>query len=153
MSLIPYSSWDPFHWFDNDPWGRQSTANAVGPASDVDRAVLDFNRLLNQQVRVHMDENDKEFLISLSHPGMTKEDLKVQVTHGVLHIFGEKCKDEECKDEQGMVLKKKLNRSFHRQMVLPTDVDQTKIEAKEHEGVLTISLPKMSERRHLIQIQ
>ena len=111
-------------FFDNE-WMERS--NATAPA-------------------INVLESDRSYDIELAAPGMTKEDFKVSLDeNGDLVINMEK--KEENEQHKG---KKYLRREFaytkyQQTLVLPDDVDKTKIGAEVKHGILNITLPKIAE--------
>ncbi|WP_276339594.1 Hsp20/alpha crystallin family protein [Bradyrhizobium zhanjiangense] len=81
--------------------------------------------------------------ISAELPGLTDNDVQIEIAKGVLTIRGEK-KDER-KDE-GKYFTERYYGAFERQIPLE-DVDEDNAEASFKNGVLTISLPKSENPR------
>ena len=91
-------------------------------------------------------ENKDAFLVSVDLPGIDKKDLELSVADNVLTIKGEKRDSREQKE--GKVFRKESwEGSFQRTLSLPHGVDAEKIDAKMHDGVLAISLPKREEAK------
>ncbi|WP_374300267.1 Hsp20/alpha crystallin family protein [Paracoccus sp. (in: a-proteobacteria)] len=90
---------------------------------------------------VDLVEKNGGYELSAELPGLDAENVEVKLAGGVLTIRGEKreAKDEERKDYH---LSERRWGSFLRQVRLPDDVDDSKIEANFANGVLTVSLPK-----------
>ncbi|MCZ0963190.1 Hsp20/alpha crystallin family protein [Paracoccus benzoatiresistens] len=90
---------------------------------------------------VDLVEKNGGYELSAELPGLDAENVEVKLAGGVLTIRGEKkeAKDEERKDYH---LSERRWGSFLRQIRLPEDVDDSKIEASFANGVLTVSLPK-----------
>ena len=83
-------------------------------------------------------EDEDQFTIELDLPGLTEKDVAVTLEGKHLTIKGERKLTESAnytRRERGFG-------SFERVFHLPDDVDVTKIEAKAHNGVLTLRLPK-----------
>ena len=72
------------------------------------------------------------YVISISVPGLTKEDLKISTKEGVLKISYEKTEGDNSRHFVG---------SFTKSYNIPDDVQEKYIEGKVENGVLTISLP------------
>ncbi|HEX5103285.1 MAG TPA: Hsp20/alpha crystallin family protein [Pirellulaceae bacterium] len=90
---------------------------------------------------VNVTETDKTIDVAVDLPGMKPEDVKVELHEGNLWISGEK---KEEKEEKGKTFHRMERRSgaFRRILPLPVEVDPGKVDARFHDGVLTISLPK-----------
>jgi HSP20 family protein len=81
---------------------------------------------------IKISKTDNEYLINMSVPGLTKEDLKISTKEGVLKISFEK----EEKDTKHYFVS-----SFTKSYNIPDDVKEKDIEGKVENGVLTLNLP------------
>ena len=91
---------------------------------------------------VNMAETDKAVEVTVELPGMKPEEVKVELHDGALWIMGEK---KEEKEEKGKTFHRIERRTgaFRRVMPLPVEVEADKVDARFHDGVLTIGLPKI----------
>lgn len=85
-------------------------------------------------------ESDKEYQLKVEVPEIPKEDIKLQVDHGVLTISGERKMDKN-DDKQHRI--ERYYGSFSRSFSLPENVDQKNIEASFNEGMLYVHLHKV----------
>jgi len=92
--------------------------------------------------KIELSEIDKALTISAELPGMTENEVQIEIANGVLIIRGKK---SERKDE-GRYFNERYYGSFQRQIALE-DVAEDKAEASFKNGVLTISLPKSENPR------
>jgi len=91
--------------------------------------------------KVNVLETEKSFVIELAAPGMSKEDLKVNVEKEVLVLSSEKKTEAEVKEKS--YLKKEFSYAgFKRSFNLPENVDTSAIKANYENGILKIELPK-----------
>jgi HSP20 family protein len=74
-------------------------------------------------------------------PGCKAEDIDISVYGNTLTISGEKKETEEEKRKDYYHVESTYG-SFRRDLTLPTEVDESKIDAVCKNGVLTITLPK-----------
>lgn len=97
---------------------------------------------------INILENEKEFIVEVAAPGMTKEDFSVKIDDdNNLLIAVEKKTETEEHDEETCYLRREFSYShFQRRMILPDTVDRDKIGAKAENGILTISIPKREEK-------
>ena len=79
-----------------------------------------------------ISKNDSEYLVSISVPGLTKEDLKISIKEGILKISYEKSEEN---DNQGFV------NTFVKSYNIPDDVKEKDVVGKVENGVLTLTLP------------
>ena len=98
----------------------------------------------------HMDvtENEKEFLVALELPGVSKKDVQLTLEKDCLTIDGEK-KEEHEEKEKGYSHIERSYGSFRRVIPLHVEVDESKIKATFKKGVLTIKLPKSKESQKI----
>jgi HSP20 family protein len=90
---------------------------------------------------VDVSENQKEYLIRAALPAVKKEDVDITVEDGMLTLSGERCQQEEQKDEKVHKIESYYG-NFLRSFVLPDAVDTAAISAESKDGVLTIHIPK-----------
>jgi len=83
-----------------------------------------------------LETKDGKTLIKAEMPGLSKEDVKVDFSKGILTVKGEKKIEEKSGDNE-----KIETRSFLRSFRLPDDVDPKEIKAKMEHGVLELTLP------------
>ena len=91
-------------------------------------------------------ENDGEFVVKGSLPGIAPEELEITYTDRVLTIKGEIKEDKEV-DEGQYHLRERRYGAFSRSLSLPAPVDEDGIRATYEAGVLTLHLPKSEEAR------
>ncbi len=94
---------------------------------------------------INVLENDKEYEVELAAPGLTKEDFTVRVDgENNLHIVMEKKSENKEGGKHGRYLRREFSyEKFQQTLLLPDDVDASKIEAKVENGVLHVCLPKI----------
>jgi HSP20 family protein len=89
--------------------------------------------------RVEISETDKELQVHAELPGLDEKDIEVLLDDGVLTLQGEK--RSESKDTNRRMSERYYGR-FERQIALPTDILEDKVNASFKQGVLTVTLPK-----------
>ena len=95
------------------------------------------------KMRIDVTENDKTFTVKADIPGVKKEDIKVSVDGHVVSINAETRSEKETKGSGDKVLRsERYYGSVSRTFSLGQDVDDSKVEAKYADGVLTLDLPK-----------
>jgi len=96
-----------------------------------------------QMPAVNISETEKEFLVELAAPGMTKKDFHVTVEEGMLKISAEK--EEKKEEKEKDYHRREYNfASFERLFRLPENVNPDVVKARYEEGVLKITLQKMA---------
>lgn len=90
---------------------------------------------------VNIKETEKEFLVELAAPGMTKKDFNISIENGILMISAESKFENEEKDQN--FTRREFNYSnFTRSFTLPENVNEDKINAHYEEGILKLHLTK-----------
>jgi HSP20 family protein len=89
---------------------------------------------------VDVRENDDGFVVTAELPGLSSDDVEVNVENGILAISGEK-KEEREEGGSAHVVERRYGR-FQRNFSLPRSVDNAKVDASFENGILTVSLPK-----------
>ena len=94
--------------------------------------------------RVNISENEKSYEISAEIPGVSKDNIKVDLKDNKLTIKGEK-KAERKEEKDNYIRVERSYGNFERSFYLNDDVDVTKLNASFKDGVLNVSLPKKEE--------
>lgn len=89
----------------------------------------------------NITENENEFKLDLSAPGMNKEDFKINLENGILTVSSEKGESDTIEQENYRRREFSYN-SFSRVFALPDNIDENKITATYNNGILELQLPK-----------
>ena len=91
---------------------------------------------------IDVTSDAKAYTIHAEIPGVSKDNVKLEVHDGVLVLSGEK-KDERTEGDgkTAHVVERSFG-SFERRMTLPEDADVEHITANHANGVLTVSIPR-----------
>lgn len=93
---------------------------------------------------VNVLEKEDQFLVEMSIPGFSKEEVSIEVDKDLLTISSEvTSKIEETVKQFNR--REFTKQSFKRSFNLPETVNHDKIDATYENGILTISLPKKDE--------
>ena len=87
-------------------------------------------------------ETEKNFIVRLEVPGIPKENLDIHLEGLVLMISGHRELTRE-QENEAFFVQERMAGKFVRSVRLPVPVLEDKIEAVVHEGVMTITLPKV----------
>jgi HSP20 family protein len=91
-------------------------------------------------------ENENEFIVKASLPGVKPEDVQITAHGDTLTIRGELKDEEEKKDEQYHLRERRYG-LFQRTVTLSTPISADKAQARFENGVLTLVLPKAEEAK------
>jgi HSP20 family protein len=90
---------------------------------------------------VDVIERGKDVIVTADMPGVSKEDIRLEVRDGnILDISAEK-KMEKKEEEKGYVRHERSYTGYYRSIKLPAPVDRTKAKATYNNGVLEVTLP------------
>jgi len=108
-------------------WSRSGDGELLAPAVDV-------------------YEEKEEVVVKAELPGMTKDDIEVDISDTHLTLKGEKKKEGKTQGENYFACECSYG-AFHRSIELPRDVQADKVKASFKNGVLEIRLPKTEETK------
>ena len=96
---------------------------------------------------INVAEDKEQYTVELAAPGMTKEDFNIHLDgNGDLVIGMEKKANETEEKKERKYLRREFSYGkFQQTLVLPDNVDKSKIAAGVKDGILTIDLPKVNE--------
>jgi HSP20 family protein len=91
-------------------------------------------------------ETEDELVLTADLPGMSEEDIAIEVKDNVLAISGER-KDERRESGRGFHRAERSFGRFSRALSLPRGVDAQRVSARFDQGVLEVHIPKPEERK------
>jgi HSP20 family protein len=99
---------------------------------------------------VDIEEEDNAYVLEVELPGVKRDDINIELVGNELMITGE-LKERE---RTGIVRRRtrRVGR-FDYRVMLPSQVDAQKIEARLDNGVLTVSVPKLEQGRKRIEVK
>ena len=95
---------------------------------------------------VDIFETEQEIVLKAEVPGMTRDQVHVEVDEGTLHLKGERKIEKDVKEEHCHRLERVYG-SFHRSFILPDSVDPEKVRAELKDGILDIRLGKQEQTK------
>ncbi len=102
--------------------------------------------------KVDVVERDDDILVKAELPGVDKKDLDISVTDNTLTIKA--TTREETEKEEGEYHRREIvSGTFARSIVLPAEVDGDKAKATFKDGLLELTIPKVTKaRRRKIEV-
>ncbi len=98
---------------------------------------------------VNIVEDADSFRIEVAAPGLSKDDIKIDLNNRVLTVSYEKSDRKSSETQSKVHLMEFSYGSFSRSFSLPTSVNVEKINATQKDGVLTVVLPKRDESKEM----
>lgn len=128
MSLIPslFGSRSVFDPFSIEIWGQPI---GFGETSALANTKIDWK------------ETPEAHVFKADLPGLSKEEVKVEVEGRVLQISGERKKEKEEKNDKWHRIERSHGK-FLRRFRLPENAKAEEVKASMEDGVLTITIPK-----------
>ena len=102
---------------------------------------------------VDLRETEKEFILTATVPGMSKDDIDINVTDDRITLSGER-KEEEDKPDERYHIRQQSYGSFSVSYVLPSDVKTDEVKATYKNGILEVVMPKAEiKEAHKVNIE
>jgi HSP20 family protein len=96
---------------------------------------------------INVKENKTGFEIEVAAPGMAKEDFVIRIDEDNDLVIAMEKKSETVEENESRYLRREFGYSkFEQTMVLPENADKEAVSAKMENGVLQITIPKLSEQ-------
>jgi HSP20 family protein len=92
-------------------------------------------------------ETDKEVIANIELPGVSKKDIKLNVSDNMLNVRAEKKYEKKDEDEKkGYRRYERSYSGFYRSFPLPLGVDENKVKANYKDGMLEVHMPKKEQK-------
>ncbi len=128
-----------------DPW-----RDVLSLRDEIDRLFEDFFPVKSSERRDYLSEvwapaidiyeTKDDVVVKAELPGMSKEDIKINIVDNSLIIEGEKKQEKEVKEENYYRVERRYG-AFRRVVEIPVPVKTENVEATYKDGVLEIKLP------------
>jgi HSP20 family protein len=90
---------------------------------------------------VDVQEQNNEIVVTADMPGVSKDDIKLDITdNNVLEISAQK-KAEKEEEKKGYLRHERSYMGYYRSIQLPADVEKGKAKATYNNGVLSVTMP------------
>jgi len=113
---------------------------------DFEKALSEYTASAPSKLTTDLIETDGSIIVKADLPGVKKEDIVIDLTEDSIEIFA---KFEEETEEEGVNFIKKERRygEARRSLILPEAIKVKETSAKFDNGVLTVTLPKLEEKK------
>ncbi len=91
-------------------------------------------------------ETEDHFVLRADLPGLTENDVAIELEDNVLTVSGER-KSEHEERKEGYYRVERASGTFSRSLTLPEGIDPDRVEAAFDNGVLEVRVPKPEERK------
>ena len=99
-------------------------------------------------MKTDVKENENDFEIDMSLPGVNKEDIKAELNDGYLTVSASTSNVKEDNDEKKRyVRRERYYGSCSRSFYVGDQVKQDEIKARYENGVLSLNIPKKEEKK------
>jgi HSP20 family protein len=130
------------------PWREIETLSR-----QLDRVFDDLASTANGQPTwspaVELKDAGDNFVLRVQLPGIDAKDVDVQVTKQAVVILGES-RNEQQAEEEGHVRSEFRYGTFRRVVQLPVSIQNDQVQADYKDGILTLTLPKVTEARNAV---
>ena len=124
--------------FDLDPFFDRMAHRFFSP-SDFDKDYSDFGNL-----KTDIKETDKDYSLKVDVPGIDKNNIRLAYQDGVLSLNINQEHSTEQKDESGRVIASERSHGVMSRSYQLPGVDKDNISAQVSDGVLNVTLPKLT---------
>jgi HSP20 family protein len=142
--------WDPFREImrlrqDMDRqfgqlFGLPQTGSATGNGNSLWSSTDEY------PLAVDVADNENEFIVYASIPGINPENIDITLTNNVLTIRGE-MQPQQLPEGTQFHLRERVHGRFVRSLILPVPVQDDQVEANYEYGLLTLRVPKSEQAK------
>ena len=93
------------------------------------------------RLAIDVVRRDDTLVVRADLPGLTPDEVKVEVEDGVLTVSGEHQEDRSDSDDGRYVRRERRFGAFSRSIKLPSGVDAQAIKAQTRDGVVEVTVP------------
>lgn len=104
-----------------------------------------INSYINTHKGMDIYSDDSNYFVECEAPGITKDEVNLEINDGLLKINIEKKKDTEEKTKDYILKGRSTFKSF-KSIPITEDMDQNNISASLKDGLLKLSIPKITKK-------
>ena len=128
----------------DDVWrsfGMSSLSRLPRSATSIENSTFGQALLGDYQAKLDVSGSDKEYEVSIDLPGLSENDIQLELSGNTLLIKGQKEETTENKNKQYYRVERSVG-SFQRTLSLPDDAIKDDISAQMKNGLLLIKIPR-----------
>ena len=91
--------------------------------------------------RANIEETEKDVIVDIEMPGLTKEDISVELEENEVTVFGRQ-RNVLPKDAR-ILYSERSPQNYHRTFSLGAEIDKSKMKASYENGILKLTLMKV----------
>ena len=99
------------------------------------------------QIKMDVTEDEKTYTVHAEMPGVKKDDIHVTIDGNQVAISAETKNEKEVREGEKLLRSERYYGKVSRAFTVAQDVDDEAAQAKYHDGVLELILPKKSAAR------
>lgn len=101
--------------------------------------------LFEGSVAVDVEDVGDSYVVTADLPGYSRDDINVEIAGRTLTVSADYDEADETGEEGRYIRRERQRRSTSRSVRLPEEVDEAKAEAEYNNGVLTVTLSKLTD--------
>jgi HSP20 family protein len=111
---------------------------------DFEKAISEYTS--QSKLMIDVMETDEDVIVKADLPGVKKEDITIDLTEDSIEIIA-KFKEEMEEEGKNFIKKERKYGETRRSLILPEVIKVKEASAKFDNGVLTVTLPKLEEKK------
>ena len=131
MMIVPRRNFDLFDDFFDDPFFHREDKHAM------------------PMMKTDIRENENNYVIEVDLPGFEKENIKIDVEDGYLNIHASVNSSNDEEEKGKFIRRERYSGECSRSFYVGKDVLSEDIKATFKNGILTLEVPKVEEKKKL----
>lgn len=122
-------------------FGMPSGSRTTRPTPIFNSNFFDNSILGDYRAKLDVSGSEKEYEVSIDLPGLSEDEIEIELNDNTLTIKGQKEEKSESKGKQYYRVERSIG-SFQRTLSLPEDANRDEISANMKNGLLVIQIPR-----------
>lgn len=106
--------------------------------------------LYSNRAKLDISGSEKRYEISVELPGLSDDEIQVELSANTLIVKGQIQEERESKDKQYYRMERSMG-TFQRTLSLPDDIDKDNISASMKNGLLVIQIPRKTTKNENVK--